>query len=83
VLPIEVFDGFRQQLAANRTQFYLDIASAPFYSYNRPDAKIYSCTMPAPVGQLCPSPWPADAKARSPQPQLVKKKPRRMLVRRG
>ncbi len=37
-LPIEVFDGFRQQLAANRAQFYLDIASGPFYSYNRQGA---------------------------------------------
>jgi len=39
-LPIEVFDGFRRQLAANRAQFYLDIASGPFYSYNRPGAKV-------------------------------------------
>jgi non-heme chloroperoxidase len=39
-LPIEVFDGLRKQLAANRTQFYLDLASGPFYSYNRPGAKI-------------------------------------------
>jgi non-heme chloroperoxidase len=39
-LPIEVFDGFRQQLAANRAQFYLDIASGPFYSYNRAGATI-------------------------------------------
>jgi non-heme chloroperoxidase len=38
-LPIEVFDGFRQQLAANRAQFYLDLASGPFYGYNRPGAK--------------------------------------------
>jgi non-heme chloroperoxidase len=38
-LPIEVFDGFRQQLAANRAQSYRDIASGPFYSYNRPGAK--------------------------------------------
>jgi non-heme chloroperoxidase len=35
-----VFDGFRQQLAANLAQFYLDIASGPFYSYNRPGAKV-------------------------------------------
>jgi non-heme chloroperoxidase len=39
-LAIEVFDGFRQQLAANRAQFYLDVASGPFYGYNRPDAKV-------------------------------------------
>src|SRR5678810_11933 len=39
-LPLEVFDGFRQQLAANRAQFYLDIASGPFYGFNRPGAKM-------------------------------------------
>jgi non-heme chloroperoxidase len=38
-LPIEVFDGLRDKLAANRTQFYLDFASGPFYGYNRPSAK--------------------------------------------
>jgi non-heme chloroperoxidase len=37
-LPIEVFDGFRAALAANRAQFYLDVASGPFYGYNRPGA---------------------------------------------
>jgi non-heme chloroperoxidase len=39
-LPIEVFDGFRKQLAANRAQFYLEIASGPFYSFNRPGAQV-------------------------------------------
>ena len=39
-LPIEVFDGFREALAANRAQFYLDVASGPFYGFNRPGAKI-------------------------------------------
>src|SRR4029079_11955346 len=38
-IPLEVFDGLRQQLAANRAQFYLDFASGPFYGYNRPGAK--------------------------------------------
>ncbi|KLD62790.1 alpha/beta fold hydrolase [Dyella japonica] len=38
-LPIEVFDGFREALAANRAQFYVDVASGPFYGYNRPGAK--------------------------------------------
>ena len=38
-LPIEVFDGLRKQLAANRAQFYLEFASGPFYSFNRPSAK--------------------------------------------
>jgi non-heme chloroperoxidase len=36
--PKDVFDGFQAQLAANRAQFYLDIASGPFYGYNRPGA---------------------------------------------
>jgi non-heme chloroperoxidase len=39
-LPIEVFDGFRRQLATNRAQFYRDLASGPFYGYNRPGAKV-------------------------------------------
>jgi non-heme chloroperoxidase len=39
-LPIEVFDGFRAALAANRPQFYLDVASGPFYGFNRPGAKV-------------------------------------------
>jgi non-heme chloroperoxidase len=38
--PIEVFDGFRAALAANRAQFYLDIPSGPFYGFNRPGAKV-------------------------------------------
>lgn len=37
-LPIEVFDDFRKQLAANRAQFFLDVASGPFYGFNRPGA---------------------------------------------
>ena len=37
-LPIEILDGLRRQLAANRAQFYLDFASGPFYGYNRPGA---------------------------------------------
>jgi non-heme chloroperoxidase len=38
-LPIEVFDGLRSQLAANRSQFYLDLAGGPFYGFNRPGVK--------------------------------------------
>jgi non-heme chloroperoxidase len=38
--PIEVFDGFRKALAANRAQFYLDVASGPFYGFNRAGAKV-------------------------------------------
>jgi non-heme chloroperoxidase len=37
--PVEVFDGLRAALAANRPQFYQDI-TLPFYGYNRPGAKI-------------------------------------------
>ncbi|RDJ02715.1 alpha/beta fold hydrolase [Rhizobium grahamii] len=40
-LPISVFDDLRAQLAANRAQFYLDVASGPFYGFNRKDAKVY------------------------------------------
>ncbi len=39
-LPIEVFDGFRQALAANRAQFYLDVPTGPFYGFNRDGAKV-------------------------------------------
>jgi non-heme chloroperoxidase len=38
-LPIEVFDGFRKSLAANRAEFYREVASKPFYGFNRPGAK--------------------------------------------
>ena len=38
-LPIEVFDGFRAQTAANRAQFYLDV-TMPFYGYNREGAQV-------------------------------------------
>ena len=37
-LPKEVFDGFQAQLAANRAQFYHDVAAGPFYGFNRPGA---------------------------------------------
>ena len=39
-LPIEVFDGLRRELAANRAQFYRDFASGPFYSFNRAGAEV-------------------------------------------
>ncbi len=44
-LPIEVFDNFRAALAANRAQFYLDVASGPFYGFNRPGAKVAQGTI--------------------------------------
>jgi non-heme chloroperoxidase len=37
--PIEVFDELRNGVAANRSQFYRDIASGPFYGFNRPGVK--------------------------------------------
>jgi non-heme chloroperoxidase len=37
-LPIEVFDGLRSSLAANRTQFYRDLPGGPFYGFNRAGA---------------------------------------------
>ena len=39
-LPIAVFDGLRAALAANRAQFFLDVASGPFYGFNRPGAAV-------------------------------------------
>jgi len=39
-LPIEVFDGFRTAQAANRAQFFRDVAAGPFYGFNRPGAKV-------------------------------------------
>ena len=43
--PIEVFDGFRQALAANRAQCYLDVASGPFYGFNRDGADVSQGTI--------------------------------------
>ena len=34
-MPIEAFDAYRAGVAANRAQIYLDIASGPFYGFNR------------------------------------------------
>jgi len=38
-LPKDVFDGLQKALAANRTQFYRDLPTGPFYGFNRPGAK--------------------------------------------
>ena len=43
--PIEVFDGFRSALAANSAQFYLDVASGPFYGFNRDGAEVSQGTI--------------------------------------
>ncbi|RRO16893.1 alpha/beta hydrolase [Saccharopolyspora rhizosphaerae] len=37
--PKEVFDDFQAQLAANRSKFYRDVASGPFYGFNRSGAE--------------------------------------------
>lgn len=39
-LPIAVFDGFRQALAGNRAQFFLDVPTGPFYGFNRDGAQV-------------------------------------------
>jgi non-heme chloroperoxidase len=39
-LPRDVFDGFRAALAANRAQFFIDVAAGPFYGFNRPGANV-------------------------------------------
>ena len=39
-LPKSVFDDLQAQLAASRTKFYHDLASGPFYGYNRHGAKV-------------------------------------------
>jgi len=39
-LPIEVFDALRAALARNRAEFFLDMASGPFYGFNRPGAMV-------------------------------------------
>jgi non-heme chloroperoxidase len=39
-LPLEVFDDFRKNLAGNRAQFFLDVASGPFYGFNREGATV-------------------------------------------
>jgi len=37
-LPIAVFDGLRAASLANRSQLYKDLASGPFFGFNRPGA---------------------------------------------
>ncbi len=38
--PVEVFDGLREALLADRAQFYRDLPSGPFYGFNRAGAKV-------------------------------------------
>ncbi|MGP2471181.1 alpha/beta fold hydrolase [Yersinia sp. 2540 StPb PI] len=37
-LPLSVFDGIRAASVADRSQLYIDVASGPFFGYNRPGA---------------------------------------------
>lgn len=39
-LPMEVFDGFRKAYLADRSQFFLEVASGPFFNFNRSGAKV-------------------------------------------
>jgi len=39
--PMQVFDGFRTALAANRAQFFRDVPSGPFYGFNRDGAEVH------------------------------------------
>ena len=39
-LPMEVFDGLRAAQLANRSQFYKDVPTGPFFGFNRPGAKV-------------------------------------------
>ncbi len=40
-LPMDVFDGFRSATAANRAQFFRDVAAGPFYGFNREGATVH------------------------------------------
>lgn len=44
-LPMEVFDGFRASLAADRSSFYRAVASGPFYGFNRPGVETKSAVV--------------------------------------
>jgi non-heme chloroperoxidase len=39
-LPIEVFDGFRSAFLADRSQFFKEVPSGPFFGFNRSGAKV-------------------------------------------
>jgi non-heme chloroperoxidase len=39
-LPLAVFDGFRKAYLADRAQFFLEVATGPFFGFNRPGAKV-------------------------------------------
>ena len=39
-LPLDVFDGLRKNFLADRSQFFLDVPSGPFFGFNRPGAEV-------------------------------------------
>lgn len=39
-VPLEVYDSIRKDAINNRAQQYIDIASGPFFGFNRPGAKV-------------------------------------------
>jgi non-heme chloroperoxidase len=38
--PLSVFDSFREAIVRDRSQFFLDVPSGPFFGFNRPNAKV-------------------------------------------
>lgn len=38
--PMEVFDEYRAGVAGNRSQFYIDVPSGPFYGFNREGVEV-------------------------------------------
>lgn len=44
-LPMDVFDGFRSALVANRAQFYRNVAGGPFYGFNRDGVDVIEGTV--------------------------------------
>ncbi|KAK0612105.1 putative alpha/beta fold family hydrolase [Immersiella caudata] len=38
--PLSVFDSFRASILNDRSQFFLDVPSGPFFGFNRPNAKV-------------------------------------------
>jgi non-heme chloroperoxidase len=50
-VPLEVYDGIRKGAIDNRAQQYVDIASGPFFGFNRPGAKVSQGLIDAFVSQ--------------------------------
>lgn len=39
-VPLEVFDSFRGAMVKDRSQFFIDVPSGPFFGFNRPGADV-------------------------------------------